>query len=48
MWSLLFILIFLGACAHPPTDGVTQITEEAIKKKEGVDIRITPFKIDSK
>lgn len=42
---LTILLILLGSCARAPVpDGLTQITEESIRKKEGIEIQVVPFK----
>lgn len=38
-----FFLLLLGAgCVHVPEDPLVEMSESVVKKKTGVDIRITP------
>lgn len=41
---LFFTLLFLSSCfSSKPSNAIEELGEEVIKKKEGIDIRITPI-----
>lgn len=39
----LFLLIFCCACSPKPSNAIEELGEEVLKKKEGIDIRLTPI-----
>jgi hypothetical protein len=42
----LFILLIMTSCASKSSNAIEQLGEEVIKKKEGLDIRLTPIEED--
>ena len=43
MYYLLVTMLFLAGCmASKPSNAIEELGEEVIKKKEGIDIRLTP------
>ena len=39
----IFLLVFLASCFSKPSDELGNMTTEVLKKKEGLDIAITPI-----